>query len=41
MDFLFPVSQRKTAGFVGGFGYVSCVGMQGAQSMERVSSQLN
>ena len=39
--FPFPVSQRKTAGFVGGFGYVSRVSMQGTRVIESVSSQLN
>jgi hypothetical protein len=34
--FPFPVSQRKTSDFVGGFGSVSRVGMQDTRSMENV-----
>jgi hypothetical protein len=40
--FPFPVSQRKTSDFVGGFCLMSRVGMQDTRfSGERISSQLN
>jgi hypothetical protein len=40
--FPFPVSQRETSDFVGGFGCVSRVGMQSARfGGKRVSSELN
>jgi len=40
--FPFPVSQRKTSDFVGGFCLVSRVGMQDTRfGGERISSQLN
>jgi hypothetical protein len=40
--FPFPVSQRKTSDFVGGFGCVSRVGMQSARfGGKRISSELN